>query len=117
MAKTPKKRTAPATPAGARAAAPKPAAATRTNLKVQATRMGIFQHGRRRENDVFTLTSEREFNPSWMRWVDAGTPEKVTGPKEHLKNEHDQILGQQVGQPGQGPETSGGTTGTGPDNV
>ncbi len=61
--------------------------------RVRATKMGFYDHKRRRVGDVFDLKRPGDFSQVWMTEVSAGTPTKETGPKESLKREHDEILG------------------------
>lgn len=77
-------------------------------MKVQAFRMGIYGHKRRRDGDVFVLLNAKDFNPSWMLEVADATPTKITTPSEHLKQEHDRILGAKYGAT---PGTQGGQPG------
>lgn len=64
----------------------------RKALRVRATRMGYYEHLRRREGDVFTLKDESHFSESWMEAVDARTPERTTSAPEDLRRQHDEIL-------------------------
>lgn len=102
-----RKGTAPAKPAATRSAtrtAP-PKKPVIKLIKVQAFRMGIHNHGRRRVGDVFTVR-EQEFNKSWMQRVDPEVPERITGPREALQQAHDETLGARVSGR---PAPTGGT--------
>jgi hypothetical protein len=59
------------TPPTSRAAQDSPAAAP---ITVRATRMGIYDHTRKRAGDVFTIASLEELG-SWMELVDDSAPE------------------------------------------
>lgn len=100
-------------------------------VKVIATRMGYYQHKRRREGDVFHLvplrtvkratqedcdkdskltigmvlkdprtrqpipvikTAMEQFSEKWMEIVDTDVPTRITGLKEGMRKEHDDIL-------------------------
>lgn len=68
-------------------------------IKVRATRLGYYDHVRRREGDVFTYTvTEREAAvkkgalPDWVEPVDPRTPERITTGVEELRKKHDQII-------------------------
>lgn len=61
--------------------------------KVQATKMGFYDHKRRRKGDVFSLKDPKHFTRKWMVKVDAATPLRVTTGREELKRQHDEILG------------------------
>lgn len=74
-------------------------------IKVRATKMGYYDHARRREGDVFTLkpiegavkdsdgrnvkkkffTAREQFSPNWMEEVKMSTPEKITTAPEALR--------------------------------
>lgn len=69
-------------------------------IKVRAIQDGYYDHIRRREGDVFVLTSERAFSERWMEHVDASVPERLTTGKEVLRQAHDELLRERV--PGQG---------------
>lgn len=78
MAKTPSTPTTPAAP---------------KRLKVRATRMGYYDHIRRREGDVFVFAHvEGTPLPSWVEQVDARTPERITTGAQELQRHHDEIL-------------------------
>lgn len=78
---------------------PKPVAKSRP-FKVVATRLGYYDHVRRREGDVFIVDAEHfadaELPGGWMERVDALTPERTTTAPQALKQEHDRILGGKV---------------------
>ena len=61
-------------------------------IKVRATAMCYYDHGRRREGDVFFLARRQDFNEKCMELVDAHTPERVTGAAAALKAQHDEIM-------------------------
>lgn len=61
-------------------------------FRVEATKIGYAGDIIRRPGDVFTVNSEREFSPNWMRRVAPGTPLKVTGSAAALQQEHDAAL-------------------------
>jgi hypothetical protein len=73
---------------------PKPAVAPiRTaGIRVEATRLGYYDHVRRRPGDVFTIAQASDFSRKWMRRVDADTPERITTPNQALAQQHDEIL-------------------------
>lgn len=80
-------------------------------MKVRATRIGYYNHLRRREGDVFvlkaieghakdpktgkvtkkTFSAEEQFSPNWMEEVDAKTPTKVTTAKQALREASNDI--------------------------
>lgn len=62
-------------------------------IKVRATQTGYYDHARRREGDVFTIANEQAFSPRWMERVPAQTPERITTAAQHIRREHDKILG------------------------
>ena len=87
--------TKPVTPLDTR---PKPA--VRTNpIKVRATRVGYYDHARRREGDVFTIANEQAFSKNWMEVVDPRTRERLTTAPQALRQQHDEILGGRVSGP------------------
>lgn len=61
-------------------------------IKVRATRMGYYDHARRREGDVFHIATMHDFSANWMELVDPATPERVTTAKQALEQQHDEIL-------------------------
>lgn len=68
-------------------------------IRVRATRLGYYDHVRRREGDVFTYTlTERELArkggglPTWVERVDPRTPERITTGVEELRKKHDDII-------------------------
>ena len=65
-------------------------------LKVRATRMGYYDHIRRRERDVFVLSDEAHFSRRWMERVDPGTPERVTTGAEELRAKHNETIRDRV---------------------
>jgi hypothetical protein len=91
-------------------------------LRVRATRLGYYDHKRRREGDVFTLrpvvgkklekttpggvgklvphtfTVEEQFSEYWMEVVASSTPEHTTSAPEDLRRKHEEIL--QARRPG-----------------
>jgi hypothetical protein len=75
-----------------RPVAPRPAAQAQPQ-RVRATRMGYYDHARRREGDVFTIASPREFSAKWMEPVHAATPERLTSMPQAMRQQHDEILG------------------------
>ena len=94
----------PPTPATAVSVSP-----TGRTVKVRATRLGYFDHIRRRPGDVFTIPIMpsvdgdaagpygRWFSERWMEVVPARTPESITTPAQALKQTHDDILGTRSG--------------------
>lgn len=62
-------------------------------VKVQAKKMGFYDHKRRRKGDVFSLKDPKHFTRKWMLRVDQSIPEKITSGREELKRQHDEILG------------------------
>lgn len=50
-------------------------------MKVRATRLGYYNHRRRREGDIFEITDEKAFSNKWMEAVD-GKPEKSKPSKK-----------------------------------
>lgn len=64
-------------------------------LKVRATRMGYYDHARRREGDVF-IVEEADFSSTWMEKVSANTPEQLTTAQKALDQQHDEILAGKV---------------------
>lgn len=75
-------------PTPTRQAAPRRNDAHLERVKVQATRMGFHDLKRRRPGDVF-MVRRKDINPSWMREVSAGTPERQTTGNQALKRHHD----------------------------
>lgn len=71
-------------------------AVTRPGLKVKvrATRMGYYDHVRRREGDVFiyTMGLKETKLPSWVERTDPRTPERITTGVQELRQKHDEIL-------------------------
>lgn len=57
-------------------------------VKVTADRVGYYDNKRRREGDVFTIANKAELG-SWMRVVDAATPEKLTTGQQEIHKAHD----------------------------
>jgi hypothetical protein len=72
--------------------------------KVQATKMGFYDHKRRRRGDVFSLKDPKHFSRKWMTKVGAETPDKITTGQEELRQKHDEILGARM--EGRTPVTS-----------
>lgn len=61
--------------------------------RVRATRLGYYDHKRRREGDVFTLAdSKKEFSERWMEYVSDDLPERITTGKQALQQFHDETL-------------------------
>ena len=54
-------------------------------MKVRATRLGYYNHRRRREGEVFKLLSENAFSSKWMEKVDDGTSQQK--PKADVKTD------------------------------
>ena len=75
-----------------------------SRIKVRATSTGYYEHARRRIGDVFMIDGAA-FSDSWMELVDADTPERTTTAGEHLRQEHDRILGGTVQEPSDSPPT------------
>jgi hypothetical protein len=86
--------------------------------KVMATQLGYYDHIRRRPGDVFRISNKKvsaedlelrmdgrdeqdvvdgvefqDFSERWMEVVPDDTPERVTLGNEHLRQQHDEILG------------------------
>lgn len=88
-------------------------------MKVRATRLGYYEHIRRREGDVFTLvprdvtivdvksqkivlengkpkmrhlTVEDQFSVNWMERVDEATPERITPAQAALSKVNNELL-------------------------
>jgi hypothetical protein len=61
-------------------------------FKVRATRIGYYDHVRRREGDVF-LVDARAFSGKWMERVHPSTRERITNSPQALRKAHDDILG------------------------
>jgi hypothetical protein len=54
-------------------------------MKVRATKLGYYNHRRRRENEIFELTDEKQFSNRWMERLD-DKPAKASKPaKEEPK--------------------------------
>lgn len=85
MAKTPPKEI-PGKAATAPKAKPDP-------LKVRATRMGYYDHARRREGDVFVVEAG-DFRPTWMEKVDGETPTQTTTAQQALTQAHVETIQQ-----------------------
>lgn len=66
------------------------------DIKVQATRLGYYEHARRRTGDVFVIHSLREFSSKWMVRVAPETPERITTGKQDLQRQHDEINAQRM---------------------
>lgn len=93
-------------------------------IKVMATEAGYYDHARRRPGDVFSIdatTLEEDekdekgktlrkagdvaaFSDKWMVRVNDKTREKVSSSNEHIREQHDEILGARHGR---GQETVG----------
>lgn len=67
--------------------------AVSAGIKVMATADTYYGEARRRQGDVFTITSEAHFNKRCMVRVSASTPEKTSTGRDVLKKQHDEILG------------------------
>jgi hypothetical protein len=61
-------------------------------IRVRATRLGYYDHARRREGDVFTIADEAAFSSKWMQKVAANTPESLSTSQTAIQREHDRIL-------------------------
>lgn len=72
---------------------PAPAGTRGLKVRVKTWRIGYYGDKRRRQGDVFTLKAPQDFSTRWMEWVDPATPERITTGAEHLKQQHDEILG------------------------
>jgi hypothetical protein len=70
------------------------------SLKVRAIGLGYYEHIRRRAGDVFKLTDPVHFADTWMEWVDARTPERVTSAPQALKEHHDEMIASRYAPPG-----------------
>lgn len=98
MAKAKAGRTTPTPPKSTNVAAAQASASSQLRVgqkvKVRATRMGYYDHVRRREGDVFayTLGPKEKALPSWVEPVDPRTPERVTTGVQELRQKHDEIL-------------------------
>lgn len=51
-------------------------------MKVRATRLGYYNHRRRREGDIFELLDENQFSKVWMERLDGETPKVKKSKKE-----------------------------------
>lgn len=54
------------------------------SIKVIATRMGYYDHKRRKEGSVFTIKSEKDFSKNWMEIAD-GTKIKSKKRKPQIR--------------------------------
>lgn len=54
-------------------------------MKVKATRLGYYNHRRRREGDVFELMDDKAFSKRWMERLDGPTA-PVPAPTATPKN-------------------------------
>lgn len=84
-------------------------AARQKSMRVEATRLGYYDHTRRRIGDVFDIRGEEDFSENWMRSVDGKTAKRTTKSQEALDRETSDIkqLKGQAGRPGM--HTEGGT--------
>lgn len=98
---------APLTPAppqpSAREAGPDPAplppagpVTPRGRVKVQATKMGYYDHIRRRPGDVFWIHAPEDFSTLWMQAVDVTLPERITLGTAAIREDHDRLLTQKA---------------------
>lgn len=62
------------------------------NLKVRALEKGYYGEKRRRVGDVFMLTDPKHFSKTWMEYVDADTPERITTGNEEIRRKHDEEI-------------------------
>lgn len=102
-AKTAKSKTAPkATPKEVQKAAVRGTAKAPRVIRVRATKLGYYQHERRREGDVFDFSMEHVNTdgslPSWIEPVDRRTPKRTTTPNEALKQQHDEVMRERSAQ-------------------
>ena len=81
------------------AAASKTAAPTAKRIKVRATRMGYYDHVRRRENNVFVI-DEPHFSATWMEKVTRNTSESLTTAQQALNQKFDDELESRRGPSG-----------------
>jgi hypothetical protein len=65
--------------------------------KVRATKMGYYDHERRRPGDVFVLHKKQDFSAKWMEYVRAETPTSKTSPNQAIAKEHDNVLADRHG--------------------
>lgn len=54
-------------------------------MKVRATKLGYYNHRRRRENDVFELMDEKAFSNRWMEKVEGEDSAPEPKPKAEKK--------------------------------
>lgn len=45
-------------------------------MKVIATKIGYYKHGRRKEGSVFKIEAEKDFSKAWMEKYDEEAPQK-----------------------------------------
>ena len=60
-------------------------------VRVRATRMGYYDHERRREGDVFTC-ADKDALGEWMEVVPKDTPGRSTTGKDDLRKKHDEAV-------------------------
>jgi hypothetical protein len=73
---------------------PKTVAVKTQKIRVVATRLGYYDHKRRRVGDVFVYAAPIDGDgdavlPSWVEEASGATPLKETGAQEALNQEHD----------------------------
>lgn len=60
-------------------------------MKVRATKLGYYDHRRRREGDVFEIHSEKAFSKLWMEKVGAPAQAPAKGSKKPIKPAVDEV--------------------------
>ncbi len=68
-----------------------PKAATEQTLvgyKVRAIDTGYYDHGIRREGDVFLIAKLEDFSEKWMEYVDAATPERISTAQQEIRRKN-----------------------------
>lgn len=65
-------------------------------MKVIATKLGYYDHYRRRPGDVFDLLSDKDFSPRWMEKVGEEKKGKASGKAQYQQKELKDLDGESV---------------------
>lgn len=61
---------------------------TEVGYKVRAIDKGYYDHGIRREGDVFLIADPKDFSEKWMEYVDAATPERISTAQQEIRRKN-----------------------------
>jgi hypothetical protein len=73
--------------------------AKKKRVKVRATRLGYYDHARRREGDVFVMDEHQVATHSWVERVPSNTPESISTSQDAINLAHDELLAAKAAPP------------------